>query len=245
VLTSQGGWRGNLCHNTPTFRTQPSVVGVGIEFSTKQQHATTTQKTTSTMSNNANAAPNADNNTANNTGNNTANNAAPDNNNTGNNAAPNSNNATNNAAPNSNNATATLGSPPPPTTLHGIGNVAPTLVALPPTTLHDIVSFTFEEGHGMQPHPWQKDYISQVLWGSSIHSGVSPRPFFICRSTGGGKSACRNTLGFIRGGVTLTIVPLLSLGADQTAKLQSFTAANQLLPVQLYHLDEYRARDAN
>ena len=143
------------------------------------------------MSNNANAAPNADNNTANNTGNNTANNAAPD-----------------------NNATATLGSPPPSTTLHGIGNVAPTLVALPPTTLHDIVSFTFEEGHGMQPHPWQKDYISQVLWGSSIHSGVSPRPFFICRSTGGGKSACRNTLGFIRGGVTLTIVPLLSLGAD-------------------------------
>jgi superfamily II DNA helicase RecQ len=44
--------------------------------------------------------------------------------------------------------------------------------------------------------------------------------------------------------VTLTIVPLLSLGADQTAKLQSLSDSNQL-PVQVYHLDEYRARDAN
>ena len=60
------------------------------------------------MLNNANAAPNAANNTANNATNNAANNAAPD-----------------------NNATATLGSPPPSTTLHGIGNVAPTFVTLP------------------------------------------------------------------------------------------------------------------
>ena len=54
----------------------------------------------------------------------------------------------------------------------------------------------------------------------------------------------RNTLGFIQGGATLTIVPLISLGADQTAKLQALSDCNQL-PVQLYHLDEYRARDAN
>jgi hypothetical protein len=43
--------------------------------------------------------------------------------------------------------------------------------------------------------------------------------------------------------VILTIVPLLSLGADQTAKLQSLSDCNQL-PVQIYHLDEYCARDA-
>ena len=42
----------------------------------------------------------------------------------------------------------------------------------------------------------------------------------------------------------LTIVPLLSLGADQTAKLQSLSDSNQS-PVQVYHLDQHRARDAN
>jgi hypothetical protein len=88
VLTSQGGLRGNLCHNTPTFRTQPSVVGVGIEFSTKQQHATTTLKTTSTMLNNVNVAPNAAPNAAPNVANNNANNVA---NNNANNVANNNN----------------------------------------------------------------------------------------------------------------------------------------------------------
>ena len=114
----------------------------------------------------------------------------------------------------------------------------------PPTTLHDIVSYSFNEGHGFAPHQWQTQVISHVLEGSSTQSSDRPRPFLICRCTGGGKSACRNTLGFIQGGVTLTIVPLLSLGADQTAKLQSLSDSNQL-PVQIYHLDEYRASDAN
>jgi superfamily II DNA helicase RecQ len=86
--------------------------------------------------------------------------------------------------------------------------------------------------------------MSRVLEGSSTQSGSRPRPFLICRSTGGGKSACRNILGFIQGDVTLMIVPLLSLGADQTAKLQSLSDSNQS-PVQVYHLDQHRARDAN
>jgi hypothetical protein len=60
----------------------------------------------------------------------------------------------------------------------------------------------------------------------------------------GGKSACQNTLSFIQSGVTVTILPLLSLGADQTAKLQSLAGASHL-PIKLYHLDKYRAGDAN
>jgi superfamily II DNA helicase RecQ len=51
-------------------------------------------------------------------------------------------------------------------------------------------------------------------------------------------------MGFVRGGVTLTIVPLLSLGADQTTKLQTLRDAKDL-PIQLYHLDEYRDRATN
>ena len=121
---------------------------------------------------------------------------------------------------------------------------APSFDSASPTTLHDIVAYLFKEGHGFAPHEWQTQYISRVLEGSSTQSGNRPCPFLIYQSTGGGKSACRNNLSFIQGGVTLTIVPLLSLGADQTAKLQSLSDCKQL-PVQIYHLDEYWARDAN
>jgi hypothetical protein len=44
VLTSQGGWRGNLCHNTPRFHPQLSVVGGGIEICCFLTHITTRLK---------------------------------------------------------------------------------------------------------------------------------------------------------------------------------------------------------
>ena len=47
----------------------------------------------------------------------------------------------------------------------------------------------------------------------------------------------RNVCGIILGGVTLTIVPLLSLGADQTQKVNS-RASPDCLTVAAFHLDE-------
>ena len=32
---------------------------------------------------------------------------------------------------------------------------APTFDSAPPTTLHDIVAYSFKEGHGFAPHEWQ------------------------------------------------------------------------------------------
>jgi hypothetical protein len=118
---------------------------------------------------------------------------------------------------------------------HSAPIIAPTPVPFPPTTLRDIVAYSFEEGHGFPPHEWQIQYIMRMLHATAmaacddtLPSSGSLSPFLICRSTGGGKSACRNTMGFVRGGVTLTIVPLLSLGADQTTKLQALRDANDL-----------------
>jgi ATP-dependent DNA helicase RecQ len=55
--------------------------------------------------------------------------------------------------------------------------------------------------------------------------------------TGGGKSLLRDVCGIILGSVTLTIVPLLSVGADQTLKVNS-RALPDVLSVGAFHLDE-------
>jgi hypothetical protein len=109
--------------------------------------------------------------------------------------------------------------------------------------LRSIVAAGFEEGHGYRPYQWQIDHVLHVL--NTLHCNPNvPRPILINRSTGGGKSACRNTIGFLLGGVVLTIVPLLSLGSDQTQKLLDIIIANHL-PASVYHLDEFLGTAAN
>jgi superfamily II DNA helicase RecQ len=44
-----------------------------------------------------------------------------------------------------------------------------------------------------------------------------PLALLVILPTDGGKSLVRDVVGIILGGVTLTIIPLLSLGADQTS----------------------------
>jgi hypothetical protein len=92
----------------------------------------------------------------------------------------------------------------------------------PPLTLDDVVMGAFVDGHGYMPYPWQISTTAHIL--------STPDPVLLVRATGGGKSAVHNTLGLIREGVSLTIVPLLSLGADQVQKLQ-LMKQNQDLPI--------------
>jgi hypothetical protein len=99
-----------------------------------------------------------------------------------------------------------------------------------PTSIEDIVKLAFEEGHGYKPYEWQISNTSHIL---SCDNGA----VLMVRSTGGGKSAVRNTLGLIREGVSLTIVPLLSLGADQTEKI-NVMAQTRGLSIESHHLDE-------
>jgi hypothetical protein len=46
------------------------------------------------------------------------------------------------------------------------------------------------------------------------------------------------------GGITLAIVPLLALGADQTSKLK-FAVKQTNLPIEVHHLSEYHSHQAN
>jgi superfamily II DNA helicase RecQ len=93
---------------------------------------------------------------------------------------------------------------------------------------------------GITPYPWQVEVISHLLMMSIEDSGVPAAPVLLVRPTGGGKSSVRDVHGVICGGVSLTITPLLSLGADQEEKMNA-RAKQTEGPVVPIHLDEVRS----
>ena len=109
------------------------------------------------------------------------------------------------------------------------------------------IEASFKDWHGKTVRPWQMLACQQVL---RRHVERVPsqrlRPLLLVRSTGGGKSAVRDVCGFICGGITLTIVPLLSLSADQTSKLTNLSS-NQGLGKRLrvFNLDVIRSTNNN
>ena len=98
---------------------------------------------------------------------------------------------------------------------------------------------------GADPHPWQVEATAHILAMMSPKVPDSdPGIVMMVQATGGGKSAVRDAIGLVAGGVILTIVPLLSLGADQTAKLQAKRVRNGL-PINVFHIDEYQGSKSN
>ena len=93
---------------------------------------------------------------------------------------------------------------------------------------------------GITPYPWQVEVITHLLLMSVEDSGVPAAPVLLVRPTGGGKSSVRDVHGVINGGISLTITPLLSLGADQEEKMRS-RAKQTEGPVVPIHLDEVRS----
>ena len=74
-------------------------------------------------------------------------------------------------------------------------------------------------------------------------SSVAPAPPLFVKATGGGKSLVRDIHSVMFRGVSLAIVPLLALGADQTSKVssKSIHTSGDVLAV---HLDKiYNASD--
>ena len=102
-----------------------------------------------------------------------------------------------------------------------------------------------QEGHGKDAYSSQIDAITHVLQMWNNPSNHPPGPILLVQPTGGGKSATRNCIGFIAGGVVLTIVPLLSLGADQASKLAMVIQQKNLPACVVYHLDEYKDYNPN
>ena len=96
-----------------------------------------------------------------------------------------------------------------------------------------------------EPYQWQISNMAHWL-AMAIPSlpDHPPAPVLQIRPTGGGKSSTRDVSGVMLRGVTLTIVPLLALGADQEQKLSYLSAVRKLNNVNLrmsaHHLDEIR-----
>jgi superfamily II DNA helicase RecQ len=93
---------------------------------------------------------------------------------------------------------------------------------------------------GNTPYAWQKEVMSHMAMMPIPHSGVECAPILLVRPTGGGKSSVRDVYSLMNGGVSLTISPLLSLGADQEEKLK-VKAKQTLGPVCPIHIDEFRS----
>ena len=110
------------------------------------------------------------------------------------------------------------------------------------------IRMAFTDWHGKTAHPWQVDACKEIV---KRHVEAPPnnqmlRPLLLVRSTGGGKSAVRDVSGFLVGGITLTIVPLLSLAADQTSKILRLSLDRQLFNrFHVFNLDVLRSKPLN
>jgi hypothetical protein len=88
--------------------------------------------------------------------------------------------------------------------------------------------------YDVEPYPWQAQF-----GGSIIKSVIdkSPQVNLLVAPTDGGRSIVRDVCGVCFHGITLTIIPLLSLGTDQSFK--GFTKPSQDVGViTALHLDE-------
>ena len=100
--------------------------------------------------------------------------------------------------------------------------------------------------HHKTPMKFQIETCAHVLQASCNPTIKGPHPILLVRSTGGGKSAIRDCVGFCLRGVVVTIVPLLSLAADQTEKMKIIIKNAGLQNndvVSVYNLDTIRSVD--
>ena len=114
-------------------------------------------------------------------------------------------------------------------------------------SLEDAITYVFKDWHGKTVRPWEVDACKEVIQRHLEPSPTSKlRPLLLVRSTGGGKSAVRDVSGFLCGGITITVVPLLSLAANQTSKLEQLSLDNQLFNrFHVFNLDIIRSASLN
>ena len=86
---------------------------------------------------------------------------------------------------------------------------------------------------GLTMKPWQKKVAETVM--SNETSTI-----LLVRPTGNGKSLVRDAVAVQLRGVTLTVVPLLTLGSDQTEKIKRRISGTRVKNVFVYHLDAMR-----
>ena len=114
--------------------------------------------------------------------------------------------------------------------------------------LEQAILLSFTDWHGKTARPWQVNACGEVIKRHTLQPTFPPilRPLLLVRATGGGKSAVRDVAGFLCGGISITIVPLLSLAADQTSKLTQLSLSQTLHHcLQVFNLDVIRSKKLN
>jgi hypothetical protein len=100
------------------------------------------------------------------------------------------------------------------------------------------VKHEMESCFGKTPRDWQYDVCCHLIEMGIPKARVQPEAVFLVQTTGGGKSLVRDTVAAATKGVTLSISPLLSLGADQESAL-NLEVYDDCGPIGAYHLDEF------
>ena len=85
----------------------------------------------------------------------------------------------------------------------------------------------------------QANVLERLALMRFVSSPIKPSSVLLIHPTGGGKSLVRDVYSVLFRGVTLTIVPILSLGSDQKVKLKKKARQSygRIIPI---HLDEIR-----
>jgi len=99
---------------------------------------------------------------------------------------------------------------------------------------------------GISPlYPAQLDVLAQLAMMQFKLSSCKPSPLLFVHQTGGGKSLVRDVYSVLFRGVSLTIVPVLFLGADLTVKVRDKVSQARGRVISI-HLDEITdERDAS
>ena len=94
---------------------------------------------------------------------------------------------------------------------------------------------TAQANFHMTPWTWQTQVGGQIL---RLRSEKQVIRQLCVRPTGGGKTLLFHTLATYMKGVTLCLIPLLSLGADQVNKAMIKTRDDPTMSISAFHLDE-------
>ncbi len=111
---------------------------------------------------------------------------------------------------------------------------ATALLLLDEADLRASITEGFVDTFKLPPYDWQVDAVSHWLGMAVWSSRFQPMPVLMVWPTGGCKSATPDVTCFFLGScIVLTIVPLLSLGADQTLKIKRYENENNLQNIEL------------
>jgi hypothetical protein len=105
------------------------------------------------------------------------------------------------------------------------------------------VKFTFLDNLGYEPYEWQSTSIQHILSIAVKGRRGAATPVLLVQPTGGGKSSVRDVCALLLGGCCLTIVPLLSLAADQTEKNNKLKEKDPRISV--FNLDDLQDKTTN